>query len=289
MKEAEGEEEGEGENVSPPRLTAAVPHRKRPDKEMLNPPRRFFLGQIAQHRPAAFTLVELLVVLVVIAVLAALLFPALSTAFENSKRTACISNQRQLMAGINSYATDHDRDMPYPNMGDELDGWLYAAGKKSAPDGVQTGQIWQYIKSEKTYKCPNDSPNAALLANRQQKFSSYVMNQSVCFLTEGKNGEQNVGKTHQFPPNSICLWEQDETPDGTKFIDGSGDPSKSTSLRHGGGMVVVCFDGHAEWLKAEQITEEKAKNGPDYPGNAKQLGGPNRFWANPRTENGKEP
>jgi prepilin-type N-terminal cleavage/methylation domain-containing protein/prepilin-type processing-associated H-X9-DG protein len=67
-------------------------------------------------RRAAFTLVELLVVLVIIAVLAALLFPALQAAIDEGRKTACLSNLRQIGAGVAAWAADHDGEIPYgPN------------------------------------------------------------------------------------------------------------------------------------------------------------------------------
>ena len=80
-----------------------------------------------------FTLIELLVVIAVIAVLASILLPALSGAVENGRRTSCISNGRQLMAGMVAFANDNDGYLPYSNQGSVADGWLYAVEKKSGP------------------------------------------------------------------------------------------------------------------------------------------------------------
>ena len=231
-----------------------------------------------------FTLIELLVVIVIISILAALLFPGLSGAIENSRRTNCLSNGRQLMAGVVAYATENDGNLPYSNQGTAMDGWLYAKGSAMTEDkDIETGQIWPYVKTAKVYKCPSDRPSAAQLAMRPQKLSSYCMNQAVNFYDP--KHEPPVAKIGQFPANAICLWEQDEKPDGSKFIDGSGDPdpAKTTSLRHNDGMIVVSFDGHAEWLKKKDIADEKVKKGPD--GTA---GGPNRFWCNPTKPDGHQ-
>ena len=60
----------------------------------------------------AFTLLELLVVIAIIAVLAALLLPAIVSAKARAKRTACISNLRQINVGIRMYSDDASDKTP---------------------------------------------------------------------------------------------------------------------------------------------------------------------------------
>ena len=60
-----------------------------------------------------FTLVELLVVIATIGILAALLLPTLSAAQAKARKTACISNLRQLGIAIHNYAADAEGDIPY--------------------------------------------------------------------------------------------------------------------------------------------------------------------------------
>jgi len=60
------------------------------------------------YRTRGFTLIELLVVIAIIAVLAAILFPVFAKAREKAWQSTCISNQRQLAAGLAIYVQDND-------------------------------------------------------------------------------------------------------------------------------------------------------------------------------------
>jgi prepilin-type N-terminal cleavage/methylation domain-containing protein len=69
-----------------------------------------------QKRPqrGGFTLIELLVVIAIIAILAAILFPVFARARENARRTACVSNVKQIGLGWMMYVQDYDETFP-PN------------------------------------------------------------------------------------------------------------------------------------------------------------------------------
>lgn len=60
------------------------------------------------HSRRAFTLIELLVVIAIIAILAAILFPVFAQAKQAAKRTATISNIKQMTLGNLMYAGDSD-------------------------------------------------------------------------------------------------------------------------------------------------------------------------------------
>jgi prepilin-type N-terminal cleavage/methylation domain-containing protein len=67
-----------------------------------------------RQRGAAFTLVELLIVIAIVGVLIALLLPAVQTARESGRRTQCSANLRQISTALLVY---HDRFNEFPSGG----------------------------------------------------------------------------------------------------------------------------------------------------------------------------
>jgi len=102
----------------------------------------------------AFTLIELLVVIAVIAILAALLLPAVGRAKIQAQRTACLSNLKQIGAGMRLWADDNESKFPWkvdPNEGGAMPG-----GTNYAYVDRQFSIASKELVSTKILLCPND-------------------------------------------------------------------------------------------------------------------------------------
>jgi type II secretory pathway pseudopilin PulG len=120
-----------------------------------------------KRRHAAFSLVELLVVIGVIAVLLGLLLPVLIKARKSSDRTRCLSNLHQIALAYQLYLQDHHERvmrvnaiptekglLPYaaPSLVEVLNPYLGKTPPRLTPTGVPAGN--------EVFHCPTDQLNA---------------------------------------------------------------------------------------------------------------------------------
>jgi len=118
----------------------------------------------------AFTLIELLVVIAIIAILAAILFPVFAQAKEAAKKTADLSNIKQLGTAAIMYSNDADdlfpcADINYPSTSNAA-GWSWTYY-------IETPADW----AKNTYlDAPGISANVAYWANSMQPYmKSYAL------------------------------------------------------------------------------------------------------------------
>ncbi len=100
----------------------------------------------------AFTLIELLVVISIIAMLIAILLPALGAAKNSAQDMQCVSNQRQFVIAMNSYAVD------------STTGWLLPS-KSMYDDGLHYLYIDSYITDPALAQCPRTGNKVSFGAN----------------------------------------------------------------------------------------------------------------------------
>jgi prepilin-type N-terminal cleavage/methylation domain-containing protein len=171
----------------------------------------------AGNRPAAFTLVEMLVVILIIALLAALLLPVLAGAKDQAMRTQCVNNQKQLGYAMHMYLNDNKDSMAYADWGADVGGWLLASADIPVPTGMpgsgvpqsdwNGGAWWPYLRDSKVYYCPKDvmDPN---FHQRSNQLCSYVMNGSVVGFVAN---DPPCKSTDIWSPTCYIYWEPDVT------------------------------------------------------------------------------
>lgn len=236
------------------------------------------------RRRAAFTLIELLIVIAIVAILAGLLLPALSRAKQKAYAIHCLNNKKQLQLAWLLYPVDYDDKLvphglnipipPQPELGLWwAQGFLNYDGGNSDNTNIlylvdpQYAKLGPYSKDPALYRCPSDKSRVKLGKNR---FAPRVRGVSLnawagglgkCGLVPDpvKFGPQKLSEI----PNPASLFTFiDEHPDSLDFVSfwvedrksGAGLAGTAGSCPgslHSGAGTLAFADGHVElhkWL-----------------------------------------
>jgi len=234
---------------------------------------------------AAFTLVELLVVVAIVGILGALLFPAVARAKNSGKVTACLNNLRQLQLAWTMYADDHDGRLvrndyvignPHPSRASWVQGRLDYSANNPANTNRQMfldeslTLFAPYLRAPQVYRCPSDRSAVLINGEWHSRVRSYGMNWA---LASERGTEVDVLKRYgeiQVPAPAMMFVFIDQHPD---YIS---DPHFHMSLaaggqsflmdlpaaNHSGSGTLTFADGHAErrkWVDVRTKPEVRFK------------------------------
>jgi prepilin-type N-terminal cleavage/methylation domain-containing protein/prepilin-type processing-associated H-X9-DG protein len=201
-----------------------------------------------------FTLIELLVVIAIIAILAAILFPVFARAREKARQTSCLSNLKQLGLGLMMYAQDYDE-----RMAAYLPPWTPTPDPPGALCDWWNG-IYPYVKNYQLYVCPSYVRGQTTWDYNNHLFPllpSYGMNQGLygVALAQIRTPAECVAlgdSCHPMAGDWRVAW-----PVGVGLVQpcsiATTPAQQDAATVHNLGSNVAFADGHAKWLKSNNI------------------------------------
>lgn len=202
-----------------------------------------------------FTLIELLVVIAIIAILAAILFPVFARARMQARKTACLSNCKQIGLSMQMYAEDWEGSIPlYEYQG----WWVRSHWGPWFPTFMDC--LLPYAKTDKIFECPVN-PGAGKGKEIWKGTWTLPFGYAISSYGQGWAWQDGVGVNNlsSVTTPAEAIFVMDGIPEGgiidlgTWYLPYLG----ANATRHGGAINWVFFDGHAKTLKLSQTVSPR--------------------------------
>jgi prepilin-type N-terminal cleavage/methylation domain-containing protein/prepilin-type processing-associated H-X9-DG protein len=225
---------------------------------------------------SGFTLIELLVVIAIIAILAAILFPVFAQAREAARKTACLSNLKQMGSALMMYTQDYDEMF---HKGSAINSpAINGFGPDTSIDGW-TNWPWfygPYIKNVGVFDCPS-SPDGTIELTKANWGNDGNYGYNYSGLTRDQGTPVRGLAEIETPADVFVFFDAGDTQvrAGTNNWSGLLEEldmnltcdanrisrySKEGAFRHSGRVNVTFADGHAKNLDWSTFLTRKADN-----------------------------
>ena len=248
---------------------------------------------------AAFTLIELLIVIGIVAVLAGIVFPVYGSIQLSAKRTQSLSNMRQLGAALLGYCGDNNGALP--TEGDTSPTWNGAAANTPTEQTAWYNALPRtYANSKGVGDYANDKADfyakGSLFYVPAAKYPSTKLTTplfAVSFCSKLFDGtfisdNAYVRLSNFLSPAETCIFQESglpgETPIRTSQTAYNGQAKSYASrsvARYGGKTVLVFADGHADLITGTDIV---ATSGKAYSPQISAAGGKAYWTMNPNLD-----
>jgi prepilin-type processing-associated H-X9-DG protein/prepilin-type N-terminal cleavage/methylation domain-containing protein len=195
-------------------------------------------------RPAAFSLVELIVTVAIITLLAALSFPMLGAYRKSAHQAQCITNLKQLSLALSYYSGENNGLIPGPVI-QAGDIWLISLPpyiERTNQDLVERASPFCCPAARSEYNSPNFTP-------------TYSMNGSL--MEVGPLGYSQVRLQSFTQPSKTAMIMDGQLaltpPYWLHHVGYGGDFPNKRDFVHNGSINILFADGHVETRDEEQI------------------------------------
>jgi len=203
----------------------------------------------ASFNRKGFTLIELLVVIAIIAILAAILFPVFARAREAARRTACLSNLKQIGLATLMYANDYDEKLPllHQEWAWGVTTWLdftslfgtYVPTGHRAENYPPQVLLLPYIKNYQIFECPSDATTTVFGVPYADRFTGSARRHPLWLQQINPSYGYNATLGTGDPGIVTTAWDGEE---GSSIVDTSGvyfksDPKTLGEIENPAGIV----------------------------------------------------